>query len=157
MKMKSKQGLMWRYSRKIRLKKHTFREKKSRLQQDIDREILKALSSSNTAPDKDEAFCISVIPAVRRMSKEEKLGFRMGRLISFTTFNAQLLYSLTICMLHHNPRHVSSINMPIFGRTNCKITASVIVTLCKRLYSMPDESRAEDGHVNARNMSRVVI
>ena len=58
-----------------------------------------------------------------------------------TNFNAQFLYSLTICMLHYNPRHVSSINMPIFRRTNCIITASGIVTLCKRLYSMPDESR----------------
>ena len=44
-------------------------------------------------------------------------------------------------MLHYNPRHVSSINMTIFRRTNCIITASGIVTLCKRLYSMPDESR----------------
>ena len=52
--------------------------KKSRLQQDIDREILKALNSSNTAPDEDEAFFISVIPAVRRMSEEEKLDFRMS-------------------------------------------------------------------------------
>jgi len=48
---------------------------------------------------------------------------------------------LTICVLHYNPRHVSSINMPIFRRTNCIITASGIVTLCKRLYSVPDESR----------------
>ena len=59
----------------------------------------------------------------------------------FTKFNAQFLYSLTICMLHYNPRHVSSINMPIFRRTNCIITASGTVTLCKRLYSMSDESR----------------
>jgi hypothetical protein len=43
-------------------------------------------------------------------------------------------------MLHYNPRHVSSINMPIFRRTNCIITASGIVILWKRLYSMPDES-----------------
>ena len=106
-------------------------------------------------------------------------------LISFTNFNAQFLYSLTICMLHYNPPHVSSINMPIFRRTNCIITASGIVTVCKRLYSMPDESRLqstlirhtvqpftesddtrccdnticppEDGHVNARNMSRIVV
>ena len=63
------------------------------------------------------------------------------RLISFTNFNAQFLYTLTICVLHYNPPHVSSISMPIFGRTNCIITASGIVTLCKRLYSMPDESR----------------
>jgi hypothetical protein len=60
--------------------------------------------------------------------------------ILFTNFNSQFLYSLTICMLHYKPRHVSSINMPIFRKTNCIITASGIVTLCKRLYSMPDES-----------------
>ena len=65
----------------------------------------------------------------------------MCELISFTNFNAQFLYSLTICMLHYNLRHVSSSNMPIFRRTNCSITASGIVTLCKRLYSMLDESR----------------
>jgi hypothetical protein len=28
-------------------------------------------------------------------------------------------YSLTICMLHYSPRHISSMNMPIFRRTNC--------------------------------------
>ena len=56
------------------------------------------------------------------------------RLISFTNFNAQFLYSLTICMLHYNPRHVSNINMPIFRRTNCIITASGIVTLCTAVY-----------------------
>ena len=80
-------------------------------------------------------------------------------------------------MLHYNPRHV-----PIFKRTNFIITASGIVTLCKRLYSMSDESKAlirhtvqpftesddtrccdnticppEDGHVNAPNMSRILM
>ena len=55
--------------------------------------------------------------------------------------NAQFLYSITICMLHYNPRHVSIINMPIFRRTNCIITASGIVTLCTVQHSMPDESR----------------
>ena len=55
--------------------------------------------------------------------------------------NAQFLYSITICILHYNPRHISSIEIPIFRRTNCIITASGIVTLCKRLYSMPDEIR----------------
>jgi len=30
--------------------------------------------------------------------------------------------------------------MPIFRRANCIITASGIFTLCKRLYSMLDES-----------------
>ena len=51
-------------------------------------------------------------------------------------------------MLHYNPRHVSSINMPIFRRTNFIITASGIVTLCKWLYSMPDESRLNKGIVH---------
>jgi len=84
-------------------------------------------------------------------------------------------------MLHYNPRHVSSINMPIFRRTNCIITASGIVALYKQLYNMPDENGLqsavirhtvqpfiesddtrccnnticppEDGNVNARNIS----
>ena len=86
-------------------------------------------------------------------------------------------------MLHYNPRHVSNINMPIFRRTNCIITAPGIVTLCKRLYVMPDDSRllssgilysrlqrvtitrccdnticpSEEGQVEARNMSRIVM
>ena len=33
--------------------------------------------------------------------------------------------------------------MPIIRRTNCIITASGIVTLCKRLYSTPDERRLQ--------------
>jgi hypothetical protein len=71
--------------------------------------------------------------------------------------------------------------MPIFRRTNCTIIASGIVTFCKRLYSMPVESSLlssgilyctesddtrccdnticppEDGHVNAGNMSRIIM
>jgi len=70
------------------------------------------------------------------------LNTQKHRLISFTNFNAQFLYSLTICVLHYNPPHVSSINMPILRRTNCIIIASGIVTFCKRLYGMPDERRA---------------
>jgi len=38
-------------------------------------------------------------------------------------------------MLHYNPQHVSSSTMLIFRRTNCVITASGIVTLCKRPYN----------------------
>ena len=70
-------------------------------------------------------------------------------LISFTNFNAQLFYSLTICMLHYNPWHVSSINMPIFrgqfvlsqhlvsslslnGCTVCRMRAD-----CSAVYSHP--------------------
>ena len=55
----------------------------------------------------------------------------------------KFFYSITICMLHYNPRRVSSFNMPIFRGTNCIITASGIITLCKWLYSMPDESRLQ--------------
>ena len=43
-------------------------------------------------------------------------------------------------MLHYNPRHVSSSTTLIFRRTNCIITVSGIVTLCKRPYSTPVES-----------------
>jgi len=88
-------------------------------------------------------------------------------------------------MLHYNPRHVSSSTMLIFRRTNCIITASGIVTLCKRLYSRAVESglqsafnlhtvqlftegddtrgcgnticRPEDEHSTARNMSRIIM
>jgi hypothetical protein len=73
------------------------------------------------------------------------LMFLWPCIIVYTYFNyqlnAQIIYSIIICRLHYNPRHVSSIKMPIFRRTNCIITAYGIVTLCKRLYIMPDESR----------------
>ena len=51
-----------------------------------------------------------------------------------------ILYSLTICLLHYYPRHVSSINMPIFRRKNCIHTASGIFALCNRLHSTLVES-----------------
>ena len=69
-------------------------------------------------------------------------------------------------MLHYNPRHVSSISMPIFRRTNFIITTSGIVTLCKRVYNTESYDTGccdnkicppEDGHANARNMSRIVM
>ena len=81
-------------------------------------------------------------------------------------------------MLHNNLRHFSSIDMPIFRRTNCIITASGIVTLCKQTaeqsalirhtvqpFTESDDTRCcdnticppEDGHVNARNMSRIIM
>jgi len=43
-------------------------------------------------------------------------------------------------MLHYNPQHVPIRTLLIFRRTNCIITASGIVTLYKRSYSMPVES-----------------
>jgi len=72
-------------------------------------------------------------------------------------------------MLHYNPRHVSSINVLIFRRTHYIITASGIVSLRKRHTVQPftesDDTRcgdhtigpSEDGHVDARNMSRIVM
>jgi hypothetical protein len=69
--------------------------------------------------------------------------------------NARFLYYITICMLHYNPRHVSSINMPIFRRTNCIITTSGIVTLC--MYSMPDESRLQSSRLQRSTIPDVVI
>ena len=56
------------------------------------------------------------------------------------TLMHNFLYSLTICFLHYYPRHVSSINMPIFRKKNCIHTASGIFALCKRLHSTPVES-----------------
>ena len=92
------------------------------------------------------------------------------------TLMHNFLYSLTICLLHYYSRHVSSINMPIFRRTNCIHTASGIFALCKHLHSTLVESSVqtftesedtrccmntifppEDGHVNARNMSRIIV
>jgi len=78
-------------------------------------------------------------------------------------------------MLQHNPQHVSSSTLLIFRRTNCIITASGIVTLGKRPYSMTFESGLrplstvilyfcnnticppEDEQVTARNMLRIML
>ena len=49
-------------------------------------------------------------------------------------------------MLHYNPRHVSSSTMFIFKKSNCIITASGIVTLCKR----PVESGLSTGVLYGR-------
>ena len=97
------------------------------------------------------------------------------------TLMHSFLYSLTICLLPYYPRNVSSINMPIFRRKNCIHTASDIFALCKCLHSTLVESGPnqctvqtfteseytrccvntifppEDGHVNARNMSRIIV
>jgi hypothetical protein len=77
-------------------------------------------------------------------------------LFHLPNFNAQFLYSLTICMLHYNPRHVLSINMSIFRKTNYIITTSGIVTLCKRLYSMSDESRLQSRLLSSGILYRTV-
>ena len=56
------------------------------------------------------------------------------------TLMHKFLYLLTICLLHYYPRHVSSINMPIFRRKNCIHTASGIFALYKHLHSTLVES-----------------
>ena len=43
-------------------------------------------------------------------------------------------------MLHYAPQHVANSTLLIIRRTNCIITASGIVTLCKQPYSMRVES-----------------
>jgi hypothetical protein len=58
--------------------------------------------------------------------------------------------------------------MPIFRRTNCIITASGIVNLIRHTvqpFTESDDTRCcdntfcppEDGHVDAQNMSRIVM
>ena len=76
-------------------------------------------------------------------------------------------------MLHYDPQHVSSSTLLILRRTNCIITASGIVTVCKQLYSMHtvrlftegDDTRGcgdticlpGDEQRAARNMLRIVV
>jgi len=43
-------------------------------------------------------------------------------------------------MLHYDPQHVSSSTLLILRMTNCIITVSGIVKLCKQPYSMQVES-----------------
>jgi len=107
-------------------------------------------------------------------------------LVSNYQLNAQFLYSITIIyMLYYNPRHVSSSTMLIFRSSNCIITTSGIITLCKWPYSTPvesglqsainrriirpftesDDTRCcnntvcppEDEHSTARNMLRIIM
>ena len=59
-------------------------------------------------------------------------------------------------MLHYNPRHVSSSTMLIFRRTNCIITASGIITVYKRPYSMPVESGLQSA-LNRHTVQSVTI
>ena len=71
-------------------------------------------------------------------------------------------------MLHYDPQHVSSSTLLILRRTNCIITASGIVTLCKHtvwLFTEGDDTRGcgdticppEDEQRAARNMLRIVV
>ena len=64
----------------------------------------------------------------------------LASLVSSCQLNAHFLYSIKVYMLHYNPQHVSSSTLLIFRWTNYIITASGIVTLCKRPHSMPVDS-----------------
>ena len=59
-------------------------------------------------------------------------------------------------MLHYNPQHVSSSTLLIFRRSDCIITASGIVTLCKQPYSMPVESELQSA-LNRHTVQIVTI
>jgi len=59
-------------------------------------------------------------------------------------------------MLHYNLQHVSSSTLFIFRRTNCIITASGIVTLCKQPYSMLVESGLQSA-LNWHTIQKVTI
>ena len=92
--------------------------------------------------------------------------------------------SITTCMSHYYPRHVSGLDVPILRRNNCTDTASGILALlrgctlhrlradCRTVYYGVVYSRLgergyqmlclcsfppEDGHVKAWNMSRIVM
>ena len=103
---------------------------------------------------------LSICDAIHCMFPVKKWAFKLGNnswkepwpifdktenictvLFHQPTLMHNFLYSLTICLLHYYPRHVSSINMPIFRRKNCFHTASGIFALCKRLRSILVESR----------------
>ena len=73
------------------------------------------------------------------------------------TLMHNFLYSLTICLLHCYPRHVSSTNMPNFRRKNCIHTASGIFALCKRLHSTLVESGLSPLSTNILCMSRIIM
>ena len=55
--------------------------------------------------------------------------------------NAQFLYSITIYMLHYNPRNFSTSTMLIFRRSNCIITTSNNVEVRSQLFTEGDVIR----------------
>ena len=78
--------------------------------------------------------------SVRNMLSDLAVTNKQYSQIHQPTLMNNFLYSLTICLLHYYPRHVSSIKMSIFRRKNCTHTASGIFALCKRLQSKLVES-----------------
>ena len=82
---------------------------------------------------------------------------QLTKLFHQLTLMYNFLYSLTICLLHCYPRHVSSINMPIFRRTSCIHTASGIFAVCKRLHSTLVQSGPLSTSVLCRRLQRAKI
>jgi hypothetical protein len=94
-------------------------------------------------------------------------------LFSSTNFNAQ--FFINSMLLHHYPRHVSGINMPIYRRKDCIHTQHLVSSLsvtsaqytCVYFADVTESEDTrccvytifppEDGHVNARNMSRIIV
>jgi hypothetical protein len=94
--------------------------KKARLQDSIDREILDAL---NKPPDKDEAFFISITPAVRKMSDKDKLDFKMQVLQVIKNINNKNRYappSVPASPMHSNsiPNVLSENRMFVYSCEN---------------------------------------
>ena len=83
---------------------------------------------------------LSIIGSCRQIIEKMTNNKCRVELFHQPTLMHDFLYSLTICLLHYCPRHVSNINMPIFRRKNCIHTASGIFALCKRLHSTLVES-----------------
>ena len=83
---------------------------------------------------------IEDLKQIRSWAKNKQVNLPDKELFHLPTLMHNSLF-INKCMLHYYPRHVSSINVPNFRRTNCIHTASGIVALCKRLHSKPVESR----------------
>ena len=60
-------------------------------------------------------------------SAEPPLSGHSTGLFHQPTLLHNFLYSLTICLLHYYPRHVSSINMPIFRNCALKLVKDIIL------------------------------
>ena len=113
-------------------------------------------------------LCFHGSSDVRCRWKGEVKIMQSFRIISSTNFDAQFslfINNMFVTLLFST---CFGINMPIFRRKNCIHTASGIVAFCKRLHSTLVESEdarccvntifsPEDGHVNARKMSRIIV
>jgi len=94
---------------------------------------------------------ITILNMFRAVPCSSSGGQRYIDFFSNYQLNAHFLYSSKICMLHYDPQHVSNSTLLIFRKTNCIITASGIVTLCKQPYSM----QVERGLQSALNLHTV--